>query len=74
MRPIIGGEDAPCRPEMEKHGGGRDELRRTKLAVHEAFWMGLLGAIDGGGRGLSVGTNGASIGVVNRRESKRKGS
>ena len=35
--------------------------------------MGILGAKDGGGRGLRIGMNGTSIGVVICPESKREG-
>ena len=48
--------------------------RRPKLGQPGAFCIGILGAHERGDQGLSVGTNGASIGVVNLRESKWEGS
>ena len=57
--------------ELDAAAAGRTPA--SKLVVQEAFSMGLLGANGRGDRGLPVGTNGASFGVVNRPESKWEG-
>ena len=44
-----------------------------KFAGLAASRRGLSGVKDGGGQGLSLGTTGASFGVVNRPESKWEG-